>query len=130
MLYRYFERKRRERQIKKGIDTASKLMVGTVIGSAIGILFAPKSGKETRKEIKDKSMEAATTVKNVTGEKYIELKNNINDDIKLAKKTKEIVVENVKDGYEDIKDDFKEAKNEIKGDIIEIEDNDEEYNNK
>ena len=128
MLFRYLERKRRERQIKRGVDSATKLAVGATVGGVLGILFAPKSGKETRKEIKDKSIDTATKVKNVTEEKYVELKNNLSDDYKLAKETKKIVVENVKEGYEDIKEDYREAKEEIKGEVLVIdnEDNNEE----
>ena len=128
MLFRYLERKRRERQIKRGVDSATKLAVGATVGGVLGILFAPKSGKETRKEIKDKSIDTATKVKNVTEEKYVELKNNLSDDYKLAKETKKIVVENVKEGYEDIKEDYREAKEEIKGEVLVIdnEDNKEE----
>ncbi|MFC1640523.1 YtxH domain-containing protein [Patescibacteria group bacterium] len=33
------------------------ILLGTLIGGALGVLFAPKSGKETRKEIKDKAEE-------------------------------------------------------------------------
>ena len=53
---------------------------GGVIGSALGLLFAPMSGKKTRQKIRDASMEvkekvASTThrAKDVTTEKFTDL---------------------------------------------------------
>jgi gas vesicle protein len=34
------------------------LVVGTVFGLAVGMLYAPKSGADTREMLKDKAMEA------------------------------------------------------------------------
>lgn len=34
------------------------LLIGAVIGVAVGILFAPQSGKETRAVLKDKAVKA------------------------------------------------------------------------
>jgi gas vesicle protein len=39
------------------------LGVGLIVGGVLGILFAPKSGVETRKEIKDKTLELVKRVK-------------------------------------------------------------------
>ena len=38
------------------------LLTGAVIGGAIALLYAPKSGKETRQLIKDKTTEVVDTV--------------------------------------------------------------------
>jgi len=43
------------------------LMVGGLIGAAIGILFAPKSGKETREDIANKADEVLTKAKEEYG---------------------------------------------------------------
>lgn len=39
------------------------LVIGMVIGGAIALLFAPKTGKETRQIIKDKTIGMVDTVK-------------------------------------------------------------------
>jgi len=43
------------------------LVAGLVIGGAVALLYAPKTGKETRKLIKDKATEVVDTVKEKTG---------------------------------------------------------------
>jgi gas vesicle protein len=43
------------------------LLTGAVIGGAIALLYAPKSGKETRQLIKDKTIEAVEVVKEKSG---------------------------------------------------------------
>ncbi len=43
------------------------LLSGAVIGGVIALLYAPKTGKETRQLIKDKSTEVAETVKEKAG---------------------------------------------------------------
>ncbi len=42
------------------------LVTGVIIGGVIALLYAPKSGKETRELIKDKATEVAETVKEKT----------------------------------------------------------------
>jgi gas vesicle protein len=44
------------------------LLTGAVIGGVIALLFAPKSGKETRQLLKDKAMETRDNVKDFAGE--------------------------------------------------------------
>lgn len=55
------ENNEREIQIYRSESNASGILIalfsGIVIGGVLGILFAPKSGKETRKDIADKSVE-------------------------------------------------------------------------
>lgn len=55
------ENNEKEIQIYRSESNASGIVIalfsGIVIGGVLGILFAPKSGKETRKEIVDKSTE-------------------------------------------------------------------------
>ena len=42
------------------------ILTGAIVGGVIALLYAPKSGKETRKMIKDKTMEVVDTVKEKT----------------------------------------------------------------
>lgn len=55
--------KKREAERKKKVDTAKKIALGTAIGAITGILFAPKSGKETREDIAKKTKNTTETVK-------------------------------------------------------------------
>ena len=57
-LTKYIEQRRieREREVRRKIRrekaaTAAKLVAGAAVGAGVGILFAPKSGKETREDI-------------------------------------------------------------------------------
>ena len=42
------------------------LLTGAIIGGVIALLYAPKTGKETRQLIKDKATEVVDTVKEET----------------------------------------------------------------
>ena len=44
------------------------LLTGAVIGGVIALLYAPKSGKETRQMIKDKATDVVGAVKDKTSE--------------------------------------------------------------
>ncbi len=86
----------------KGIG---KFLVGAGIGIGLGMLFAPKSGKETRKELKEKMddlLEKAKSVKLDDVKKTIEKKvQEIKDDLKNL--DKETVAEKIKDQAKKIK---------------------------
>ena len=43
------------------------LLTGAIIGGVIALLYAPKTGKETRKLIKEKATEVVDAVKEKTG---------------------------------------------------------------
>ncbi len=45
------------------------LILGVVLGTAIGFLFAPKSGKEMREIVKDRAADASATVKDLTADR-------------------------------------------------------------
>ena len=47
--------------------------VGTAVGAAAGVLFAPKSGKETREELKVKLDELKEKVKDIKFEERAKL---------------------------------------------------------
>jgi len=42
------------------------LILGIVVGAALGFLFAPRSGKETRELIRDKADNVSATVRDLT----------------------------------------------------------------
>lgn len=77
-----------------------KFLLGLGIGCGIGLLCAAKSGKETRKDLKNKIVELENNIKNIDWEdlkddisnKLVSLKENIEsldqDDIKRISKEK------------------------------------------
>lgn len=46
-------------------NNAGKFVLGAAIGAALGVLFAPKSGKETRKELKNKANDLIEKAKEI-----------------------------------------------------------------
>jgi gas vesicle protein len=48
------------------------LGIGILVGAVLGILYAPKSGKETRQEIKTKATEVAREVRGRFGHGRLE----------------------------------------------------------
>ena len=64
---------------KKGFG---KLLAGVGIGALIGVLFAPKKGSETRKELKQKLNEMIDKAKNIDAD---EVKENIEKKINEIK---------------------------------------------
>ena len=59
-----------------------KIAAGAALGAGLGILLAPKSGGETRKELNEKIHELLDKVKNIDSK---ELKNEFNDKINELK---------------------------------------------
>jgi gas vesicle protein len=45
------------------------LILGLAVGAAIGFLFAPRSGKETRALVKGKAADISATVKDLTADR-------------------------------------------------------------
>jgi gas vesicle protein len=94
------KKKAREKALKKNL--AKGLALGAVAGSAIGaisgILFAPKSGKETRQQIKEDVSEvakkAAVDIKDVSEKAAVGIK-------ELAGKANEFVSEKFKNTKDD-----------------------------
>lgn len=82
LLYEKRERERRQRKI----NSAKNIVLGSVIGVVAGIMLAPKSGKETRQCIVDKSK----TIKENT-------KSSIKDSINTIKEMEGKVKEKVKE---------------------------------
>ena len=92
----WFEKRKKEILRKSKIKTAKKVIFGTAAGSLGGLLggllFSPKSGKETRKDIADTSkvlknniVDTSKELKNNIKEKTIEIKETIDNKVVTAK---------------------------------------------
>jgi len=116
ILTKWYEKRKKEKQRKLKIQTAKKILIGTAAGSVSGILggilFSPKSGKETRQDIANSSKELTNNIK----EKTIELKENINDKVSDAK-------DNVTDAKVKIKQKSTELKEAINNKVSDAKDN-------
>lgn len=51
--------------MKKSKSGAGKFILGAAVGAALGVLFAPKSGKETRADIKRKATDLLNKAKEI-----------------------------------------------------------------
>jgi gas vesicle protein len=62
-------KKKREGKMSNS-DSGSRfgigLILGLAVGAALGFLFAPRTGKETRELVKDKAADVSETVKDLT----------------------------------------------------------------
>lgn len=70
----------------RNLDFLKGLLIGGLIGAAAGILFAPKSGRETREEISKKTQDLLTKAR----EEY-------ETAVEKGKKAYEVAVERAKD---------------------------------
>lgn len=92
---------------KKGkLAGLGKFALGAAIGGALGVLFAPKSGKETRQDLKNKLDELVAKIKKVDKDEIIDKIEDKIEEIKeeLADLDKEKVLEIAKEKAEAIKE--------------------------
>lgn len=87
-LYKLIEKKKKEQKRKENIKTLKIAAATTLLGTAAGVLFAPKSGEETREDIKVKANELADSAKLKVKSAKINLDEKISerkDDLKEAR---------------------------------------------
>ena len=106
------EKERAERN-KKIVGTL-KVLAGVGAGFTLGVLFAPKSGKETRKNISDATKKGL----NYVGENLANAKNYIEEktsDIReaLAEKYDELTDEIISEKVEEIEEEVEEVAKKV-----------------
>lgn len=119
-LTNYIEKRRleKEREMRKKIrteriKTVAKVATGLGVGASLGILFAPKSGKETREDIAKAAKDGANYVaENVTEaakvvkEKAMEIKEVVSDKVDAfnSRNMTEIVPETIDEAIESVEE--------------------------
>lgn len=95
--------KNEKKVTKKG--GAGKFLLGAAVGAGLGILFAPKAGSETRRDLKNKMDELVKKVKEVDAKEVKEQLENKIAEIKkeLADLDKEKVLKIAKTKAADVK---------------------------
>jgi len=88
----------------KKIEFLKGLLIGGLIGAAAGILFAPKSGKETREDISRKTQEL-----------LVKAKDEYEIALEKSKKAYEAAVEKMKDVQAAVKKKAHEAEEKVEG---------------
>lgn len=79
---REFQEKRsRRRKLRTARDLMVGATVGTALGAAAGVLFAPRSGEETREELRRKADETISSAKENIADKTV----NIRDAVRSRK---------------------------------------------
>lgn len=78
-------------------DTGSAFIVGLALGAGIALLFAPRSGEETRRELKRHARRAAGAARDAAGDlsetvvdRYEQAKRGVEDRIEAARRALEI----------------------------------------
>jgi gas vesicle protein len=88
---------------RSGFSSLLWFVAGAAIGAGVALLYAPQSGAETRKKIKDASGKVAEDVK----EQYEKISNEAKKSIDQVKATAEKAMSNVKNFFEGAKDSLK-----------------------
>jgi gas vesicle protein len=99
-------------------------LLGTLIGAGIGLLFAPRSGEETREELRSGAnklrRQAEDTVRNVQGAVYDSLdkaKSNVNERIDAARDAFEAGRQAARETRVDVEERVREARERVRSGV-------------
>lgn len=118
----YLEQKRKAQIRKARIEDAKRvslgLFLGTAIGGAAGLLFAPKSGAETREDIANAAKDAVDNVKSASNQAIGAVRDKANEAVDKAKSLYSEHVEgkltNIRPALDEVEDTVDEVKEDIK----------------
>lgn len=107
----------KEKRKKERVKAAQRFAVGMGVVAAVsvttGILFAPKSGKETREDFKKKAVNTVETIRNTVQKKA----ETVKDSAAHAAKVAYNVIKDVHEKTESVKKDIKDGYHEMTQDI-------------
>lgn len=118
--------KRKKERVKAAQNFAVGMGTAAVVGVATGMLFAPKSGKEIRGDMKKKAVNTVETIKDTVQKKGEEVKDSAAHTLNYGTDAvKEVgnVIKNMQGKTEGVKKDIKEGYHEITKDIHETVEN-------
>ena len=107
----------RDKRKTESLKTAKTLVVGITIAAALGLaagmLFALKSGKDTREDMKKKAVNTVEAIKHTVQKKADEVSDSAAHTVQEASN----VIENLHGKTEDVKKDIRDGRHEITQDI-------------
>jgi gas vesicle protein len=84
-------------ECKTSAGFGTGLLIGAIIGGVVALLYAPKSGKKTRKFLKNKASEVVDEVKEEGGEVVDEVKEEAGEVVDAVKEETSEVIDMVKE---------------------------------
>lgn len=110
----------KKKRKKEGVKAAQRFALGmgvvAAVGVTTGILLAPKSGKETREDLKKKVVNTVETIKDTVQKKAVTVKystahaaKEAYNVIKDGRDKTECVKKGIKDGYHEMTHDIHKA---------------------
>jgi gas vesicle protein len=101
--------KRKKERVKAALEITIGMGIATALGVAIGVLIAPKAGKETREDLKIKVEHTVEAIKDKVHEKSEMVK----DTASFAAQELGKVIKDVRGKTEDVRKDIQEGGHEI-----------------
>jgi len=101
--------KRKKERVKAALEITIGMGIATALGVAIGVLIAPKAGKETREDLKIKAEHTIEAIKDTVHEKT----ETVKDSAAFAAQEIGKVIKDVRGKTEDVKKDINEGGHEI-----------------
>jgi gas vesicle protein len=95
-------------------------LIGAALGAVMGVLFAPSSGEDTRKKIKQTAKDTYNLSKekiSEVGDDLVEMKDKGLKTLRQVESRLRPVIERMEDGAEDVKDEFKEKIDALAGEF-------------